>query len=42
MELEVLSYGSFGGSEALAAMETHVLAQASWVGTYTLNPAVEA
>ena len=42
MELEVLSYGSFGGPEALAAMDTHVLAQASWVGTYTLNPAVEA
>ena len=42
MELEVLSYGSFGGPEALAAMDTHVLAQASWVGAYTFNPAVEA
>ena len=34
--------GNFSGPEALAAMETHVLAQASWVGIYTLNPAVEA
>lgn len=32
--------GSFDGGEALSAMETHVLAEASWVGTYTLNPAV--
>jgi len=31
---------SFGGEEALAAMEGHVLAQAEWVGTYTLNPRV--
>ena len=29
--------GTFGGPEALAAMEGHVLAQAEWVGTYTLN-----
>ena len=49
MKLEVLSYengkpipGEFGGPEALAAMKSHILAQASWVGTYTLNPAVEA
>ena len=42
MELEVLSYDNFGGAEVLAAMETHVLAQASCVGTYTLNPAFEA
>ena len=42
MELKVLSYGNFGGPEAFAAMESHVLAQASWVGAYTLNPAVEA
>lgn len=34
--------GSFGGPVALAAMEAHVLAQVSWVGTYTLNSAVEA
>jgi Raf kinase inhibitor-like YbhB/YbcL family protein len=28
----------FGGSEARAAMEGHVLAEASLTGTYTLNP----
>ena len=32
--------GSFGGPEALAAMEGHVLAESSWTGTYTLNPAL--
>ena len=42
MELEFLSYGSFGGPEALAAIDSNVLEQASWVGAYTLNPAVEA
>ena len=42
MELKALSFGNFGGPEALAAMETHVLEQASWMGAYTLNPAVEA
>ena len=42
MELEALSYGNFGGLEALTAIESHVLAQASWMGAYTLNPAVEA
>lgn len=30
--------GDFGGADALAAMEGHVLAQAAWVGTYALNP----
>ncbi|MGD8377186.1 MAG: YbhB/YbcL family Raf kinase inhibitor-like protein [Acidobacteriota bacterium] len=30
--------GRFGGPEALEAMKGHVLAQGSWVGTYTLNP----
>ncbi len=29
--------GNFGGPEALAAMEGHVLAQGQCVGTYTLN-----
>jgi Raf kinase inhibitor-like YbhB/YbcL family protein len=29
--------GSFGGAEALAAMNGHILAQATWIGTYTLN-----
>jgi Raf kinase inhibitor-like YbhB/YbcL family protein len=32
--------GSFGGAEALAAMRIHILAQATWIGTYTLNPAL--
>ena len=32
--------GAFGGAEALAAMEGHVLARADWVGTYTLNAAL--
>ncbi len=32
--------GPFGGKDALAAMEGHVLAKASWTGTYTLNPAL--
>jgi len=29
---------SYTGSDLRAAMEGHVLAQASWLGTYTLNP----
>lgn len=32
--------GAFGGGEALKAMAPHVLAKGSWVGTYTLNPAL--
>ena len=32
--------GSFGGSDAIAAMEGHVLAQSTWTGTYTLNPSL--
>jgi len=32
--------GSFSGQQAREAIEGHVLAKASWVGTYTLNPAV--
>ena len=32
--------GEFGGGDALAAMEGHVLAKGSWSGTYTLNPAL--
>ena len=32
--------GSFEGRDVLAAIEGHVLAEASWVGTYTLNPAL--
>ncbi len=30
--------GTFGGPEALAAMEGHVLAKGVWTGVYTLNP----
>ncbi len=30
--------GDFTGGDALAAIEGHVLDQASWVGTYTTNP----
>ena len=32
--------GAFTGPDALAAMGGHILAQAEWVGTYTLNPDV--
>ena len=32
--------GSFGGPDAIAAMEGHVLAQSTWTGTYTLNPSL--
>ncbi|MCF8466476.1 MAG: YbhB/YbcL family Raf kinase inhibitor-like protein [Sneathiella sp.] len=34
--------GNFGGPEALAAMEGHVLASGSFIGTYSLNPEVPA
>ncbi|MBL4906263.1 MAG: YbhB/YbcL family Raf kinase inhibitor-like protein [Sneathiella sp.] len=34
--------GNFGGPEALAAMESHVLAQGTYMGTYSLNPDVPA
>ncbi|TNE34947.1 MAG: YbhB/YbcL family Raf kinase inhibitor-like protein [Alphaproteobacteria bacterium] len=34
--------GLFGGPEALDAMEGHVLASGSYVGTYSLNPEVPA
>lgn len=32
--------GAFTGQDARRAMEGHVLAKATWVGTYTLNPAL--
>ncbi len=32
--------GAFTGSEALAAFESHVLAKASHMGTYSMNPKV--
>jgi hypothetical protein len=34
--------GRFGGPEVRAAMQGHILAQASLTGTYTLNPALGA
>lgn len=34
--------GVFGGPEVLAAMEGHVLAKGSYIGTYTMNPDVIA
>lgn len=34
--------GNFGGPEALAALKGHILGQGSYVGTYSLNPAVSA
>lgn len=34
--------GIFGGPEALSAMEGHILASGSYVGTYSLNPDVPA
>lgn len=32
--------GSFTGHDVRAAIEGHVLDQATWIGTYTLNPAL--
>ena len=32
--------GDFQAKDVLAAIEGHVLAQAEWVGTYSLNPDV--
>ncbi len=41
LDVETLGLsGSFGGAEAVKAMEGHVLGEAEWVGTYTLNPDV--
>lgn len=34
--------GAFSGQDALTAMQGHVLAQASHMGTYSMNPAVKA
>lgn len=39
LDVETLDLANgFGGDEALAAMEGHVLARAKWMGTYSLNP----
>lgn len=41
LDVETLNLaGEFTGAQARAAMEGHVLAQASHVGTYSMNPAV--
>lgn len=43
LDVETLGLsGNFGGPEALAAMEGHVLAKGSYVGTYSMNPDVPA
>jgi len=34
--------GRFGGPEARAAMQGHILAEASLTGSYTLNPKLGA
>ncbi|MBF0288880.1 MAG: YbhB/YbcL family Raf kinase inhibitor-like protein [SAR324 cluster bacterium] len=42
LDVETLGLsGSFGGAAAVKAMEGHVLADAEWIGTYTLNPDVK-
>ena len=39
LDIETLGLtGSFTGADAMAAMEGHILDQAEYVGTYTLNP----
>jgi hypothetical protein len=39
LDVETLNLsGNFTGSDALAAMKGHVLDQAQWMGTYTVNP----
>ncbi|MBE7635219.1 YbhB/YbcL family Raf kinase inhibitor-like protein [Sneathiella sp. P13V-1] len=43
LDVETLGLeGTFGGPEALAAMQGHILASGSYVGTYSLNPDVPA
>jgi Raf kinase inhibitor-like YbhB/YbcL family protein len=43
LDIETLPVsGRFGGPEVRAAMQGHILAQASLTGTYTLNPALGA
>lgn len=43
LDVETLGLeGTFGGADALAAIEGHVLAKASHMGTYSLNPDVPA
>lgn len=41
LDMETLGLsGNFGGPDALAKMDGHILARASWGGSYTLNPAL--
>jgi len=41
LDVETLELqGEFGAQDALAAMEGHILASASHMGTYTMNPAI--
>ena len=43
LDVETLGLqGEFGGAAALAAMQGHILARASYMGTYSLNPDVPA
>ena len=43
LDTESLGLGDgFGGADALRAMEGHILAKASYMGTYSLNPDVPA
>ncbi len=43
LDVETLGLeGDFGGQDVLDAMEGHVLASASHMGTYSMNPAVSA
>jgi Raf kinase inhibitor-like YbhB/YbcL family protein len=34
--------GRFGGGDALVALRPHVLAEGTWMGTYTLNPSLRS
>ena len=42
LDVETLGLqGEFTGQEALEAMKGHILASASHMGTYSMNPAIE-
>lgn len=41
LDVETLGlHNNFGGPDALSKMEGHIVARASWTGSYTLNPAL--
>ena len=43
LDIETLSLqGNFNGQEALEAIEDHILARASYMGTYSMNPAINS